>query len=171
MFCLTDSDWQTSLPVTFIDVTKYEMDTWWNKVVMFELSEKGTNLYFDLDVKILGNIDFLVHDVENDKICVVDTLWKDGNYMELAKQQKNSEAFYCYGNTSVMGWRDQTQKYLFQRLLEDPFITIRHFGDDTFINSHANKKYFSPMICDVTSSRYMKSMYDKRILIHVKDVL
>lgn len=171
MYCLTDGDWKTSLPITFIDVSNYELDTWWNKVAMFDsaISKDGVNLYFDLDVKIIGNIDFMVNDVEGDTVCVVDTLWKDGNFLELASQQKFADAFYCYGNTSVMGWRDQSQEYLFQCLMDDPFITVRNFGDDTFINKTARVKYFSPFICDIHSSRYMKSMSDKRILIHVKD--
>lgn len=172
MYCLTDSNWKTNLPITFVDVSSYELDTWWNKVAMFDssISKDGINLYFDLDVKITGNIDFMVGDVEEDKICVVDTLWKDGNFLELAKQQKFADAFYCYGNTSAMGWKDQTQEYLFHNLLNDPFITISNFGDDTYINKTARVKYFSPLICDITSSRYMKSMKDKRVLIHFKDL-
>lgn len=172
MVCLTDSEWETDYPIRFIDVSKYELDTWWNKVALFaeNISGRDINLYFDLDIDIVGNIDFLVEDVDLYKLCVVDTLWKDGNFIELGLKQKRGSAFYCYGNTSVMGWTGTSHDFLFKKLLEDPFIMVDHYGDDTYINGSGNIKYFRPLICDVSSSRYMKSMKDKRIIIHIKDL-
>lgn len=172
MICLTDSEWKTDYPIQFIDVSGYELDTWWNKVALFskDISGKSVNLYFDLDIEIVGNIDFLVQDVDIHKLAVVDTLWKDGNFVEEGLKQKRGSSFFCYGNTSVMGWTGESHDFLFERLLEDPFITVEHFGDDTYINGNGNIKYFQPLICDLNSSRYMKSIKDKRIIIHIKDL-
>lgn len=169
---MTDSKWQTDKPIEFIDVSHYELDTWWNKVAMFDspISRSGANIYFDLDVNITGNIDFLFHNIEKNKLCVVDTLWKDGNFVEDAiKSKKNGRGFYHYGNTSVMGWMDNDHQYLFDGLVEDPFLTIEHFSDDSYINTTASIKYFEPLICNVFSGRYSESMVDKRMWIHFKD--
>lgn len=172
MFCLTDSQWDTDCPITFIDVRKYDLDIWWNKVAMFDgsISGAGVNLYFDLDVDIVGSIDFLLDDLEKNKLCVVDTLWKDNNFVEESLLScKNGKAFYHYGNTSVMGWFASDHQYLLDNLIDDPFITIEHYGDDSYVNTTAKTKYFRPLICNVFSQRYSKSMVDKRIWIHFKD--
>ena len=171
LYCLTDSGWQTNLPITFIDVTEYQLDTWWNKLVMFDSNISGSdvNLYFDLDVKIIGNIDFLVEATNDDSLYVVDTIWKDGDYLLAKNSRKFGDAFYCYGNSSVLGWIGRTQHYLLEKLMEDPFITIEHYGDDTYLNKTAKIKYFNQKICDYHSKEAMYLMRDKRVLIHVKD--
>lgn len=133
-----------------------------------EYSAEGNNLYFDLDIDIIGNIDFLVNDIEINKLCVVDTLWKDGNFVVDGLNTRRGSSFYCYGNTSVMGWKDNSQTHLLENIIKNPFITTEHFGDDTYLNQNGNIKYFSRLICNVNSSRYMKSMIDKRIVTHYK---
>lgn len=170
MICLTDSRWDTDLPITFVDTTKYELDTWWNKVVMFDesISGLGVNLYFDLDVEIIGNIDFLVDGVIDDSLFVVDTVWKDDAYLKAKHFKKFGDAFYCYGNSSVLGWLGNTQDYLIKKLIADPFITMKHYGDDTYLNHYAKTKYFQQKICDYQST-VMSLMKDKRVLIHTKD--
>lgn len=134
------------------------------------VSKSGANIYFDLDVNIVGNVDFLFHDLEKNKLCVVDTLWKDGTFVEESiNSRKYGKAFYHYGNTSVMGWLDNDHQHLFDTLVNNPFLTIDHFGDDSYINTTASIKYFKPLICNVLSDRYTKSMVDKRMWIHFKD--
>lgn len=171
LHCLTDSVWQTNLPINFIDVTEYQLDTWWNKVAVFDtnISGPGINLYFDLDVKITGNIDFLIEDLEDDTLFVVDTIWKDVDYLLTQRSTKFGDAFYCYGNSSVLGWVGHSQHHLFEKLMNDPFITIKHYGDDTYLNSTAKIKYFDQKICDYHSKESMYLMKDKRVLIHFKD--
>jgi hypothetical protein len=170
LFCLTDSKWKTSLPIEFVDVTNYQLDTWWNKLVMFDSSVSGpdVNLYLDLDVKIVGNLDFLTH-IQYDGLYVVDSVWKGGDYLNARNYKKFGNAFYCYGNSSVLGWRGKSQQYLLDKVIEDPFITMKHFGDDTYLNSCANIKYFEQLICDYYSDDVMFQMRDKRVLIHFKD--
>jgi len=172
MFCLTDSKWDTDYPVKFIDVKKYDLDIWWNKVAMFDktISGVGVNLYFDLDVDIVGNIDFLLDDLEKNKLCVIDTLWKGNNYVEESiNSRKNGKAFYHYGNTSVMGWFADDHQYLLDNLINNPFITIEHYGDDSYVNTTAKTKYFKPLICTKCCPKYSKIMIDSKIWIHFRD--
>lgn len=172
MVCLTDSVWETNCPIQFVDVKHLELDTWWNKVALFskDISGSNINLYFDLDIDIVGSIDFLIEDLEADKLSVVDTLWKDGSFVEDGLKTKRGSSFFCYGNSSVMGWIGNSHNFLFEQLIDNPFIMVEHYGDDTYINKDGNIKYFRPLICDISSSRYMKRIVDKRIIIHIKDL-
>jgi hypothetical protein len=152
--CLTDQDNTSALPINFIRVEKYELDIWWNKILLFkeDISKDGINLYFDLDIKFKSNIDFLISDIQSDKLCVVDTPWKkdyfDENGIAIKKKlenfnHKNYKAFYCYGNSSVMGWIGQSQKHIYENFDENLFEILKeNFGDDTYINNFADKKYF-----------------------------
>ena len=163
LICLTDSDHKTDIPVRFIDITAVDLDTWWNKVLIFDnsISGQGQNLYFDLDTKIVGNVDFLLDEIEHNKLAVVDTPWKPKDIID--KDPK----FYCYGNSSVMGWFGDEHDYLSSLLLSDIFKhTAEHYGDDTFINHYGKIKYFSNKIQHAEKER----MYtrDPRILINYK---
>lgn len=143
--CLTDTKQQSDLPINFIDVDHYELDTWWNKVLIFskDISSDGINLYFDLDVLFTDNIDFLIKDPQDD-LYVVDTVWKNAKFFEL---NKDKDAFTGYGNSSVMLWKGKQFDYLTEMLLLDPFKhTTDHFGDDTFINMWGNCRYLDRRI-------------------------
>ena len=119
-----------------------------------DISKERINLYFDLDIDILKNIDCLIDDIEKEKLCVVDTFWKNSQSYFENVELKNLKSFVEYGNTSVMGWIGKSQNYLFEYFYNDIFKhTIEHFGDDTFINRNANKKYFKPVI--VLSEAYL----------------
>lgn len=147
--CLTDRDESSDKPIEFIRVDGYELDTWWNKVLIFKdgVSGESINLYFDLDVSIVRMIDSLIDDIEHDKLCVVDTVWKDREWNdEIIMDRK--DAFISYGNSSVMGWIGRSHDFLTQMLLEDVYKhTSEHYGDDTFIQKYGRIKYFKRAIC------------------------
>ena len=146
--CLTDQENISNFPIEFIRIEQYELDTWWNKMLIFkdDISKEKINLYFDLDIDILDNFDELLDQIEPNKLCLVDTPWKN-THEYFTHALKNSAAFIEYGNTSVMGWIGKSQNNLFEYFYSDIFKhTSEHFGDDTFINRNANKKYFSNII-------------------------
>lgn len=147
MVCLTDREF--SVPgVQTIDVSSYDLETWWNKVLLFDQTiSRDVNLYFDLDVKIHKNIDCLLEQIDDTNITVVDTPWKDKKYFDQKLVSvfayQRADAFLHYGNTSVMGWKGNKQ-YIVDLLLSDIFThTSQHFGDDTFINKYAKVNYFN----------------------------
>lgn len=114
------------------------------------------NIYFDLDIKFTENIDFLVADIQQENLCVVDTPWKnpyfdkEGKFLKKHVEKynhKNHDAFYCYGNTSVMGWIGKSQKYIYEDFDQNMFEILKNnFGDDTYINNFAKTKYFKDAI-------------------------
>ena len=154
--CLTDLDQESFYPIKFVNIDHYELDTWWNKLLIFyeDYSHEGINLYFDLDITINKNINCLIDDIEEGKLTVVDTPWKDDWYFS----QKDSDGYQMkryleYGNSSVMGWYSRTQKHLTDIFFSDIFKhTAEHYGDDTFINRQADKKYFKTIIGPVEDS-------------------
>lgn len=169
-YCLTDTNHNSIYPINFIDISSYQLDTWWNKVLIFDktISGNNQNLYFDLDIDISDNIDFLIDDLDNNKLAVVDTIWKQQKYFDQLKKFKRASSFISYGNSSVMGWIGNSHQFLVDMLLEDlNKHTIEHFGDDTFINKYGNIKYFSQFIGWAGNLKYVD---EKKILIGYKDL-
>jgi len=168
--CLTDQENISNFPIEFIQVEQYELDTWWNKVLIFknDISKEGINLYFDLDINFKNNIDFLIKD-PNDDLYVIDTVWKNEKYFEL---NKGLDAFTSYGNSSVMLWKGNNFNYLCEMLLLDPFKhTIDHYGDDTFINMWGNCKYLDRRIIPHNFSNSSTHLInDPVIFINYKDI-
>lgn len=145
--CLTDSD-NEHPDIKFINVSQYDLDTWWNKVLIFDNKySKDVNLYFDLDVIINSSIDPLISQLDDTHIFTVDTPWKNKQYFAQkylgVRAYKIADALFRYGNSSVMGWRGNHQ-YLVDLLLSDIFThTSKHYGDDTFIHQHGRIKHFN----------------------------
>ena len=78
--CLSDRDIKHP-EISTVRIDSYDLDTWWNKVLIFDQTISGdSNLYFDLDVKINSNIDFLFNQINEENISVVDTPWKTEKY-------------------------------------------------------------------------------------------
>ena len=101
----------------------------WHKLALFE--KVGKNLFFDLDVEINGDIDFLVwNDEDFKKLHVLDsTKWVN-------PQMATSERFVTRNNTfinsSVMRWEDSYS--IFEKFMEKRDLYLRLYeGIDRFI--------------------------------------
>jgi len=163
--CLTDRYWIRE-PIEFIDVDQYQLDTWWNKMLIFnpQYNKFDTCLYFDLDVKINRDITHIINEIDDEHLFVVDTPWKDEDYFTRFSHRFKTSAFLEYGNTSVMGWKKNSHQYLLGMFMGDIFKhTVEHYGDDTFINRNGNIKYFKSV--SITLPCYYK---DEDILINYK---
>lgn len=166
LICLTDWHYLEHSDIEFINITDYDLDTWWNKVLVFDSSiSNDINLYFDLDTMIYKNIDLLVEQIDDKHITVVDTPWKNEQYFAQkykgVRAYKIADALFHYGNTSVMGWKGSKQ-FLVDMLFEDMFTHVsQHYGDDTFINKYGNVRYF-----DADIQRYYLGMPSPLIAIN-----
>ena len=146
--CLTDGPSRIENNIQYHNIEKFELDTWWNKLLIFhsDYSSDDINLYFDLDLKINSNIDTLVDDIEKDLLCVVDTPWKDDKFFERARY-RNTLSLVHYGNSSVMGWIGKSQHYIYKNFEENIFEILKsHYGDDGYINGFARVKYFKDIM-------------------------
>ena len=91
-------------------------------------------------------MDFLLNNITEENITVVDTVWKNENYFKNAKKVRRNSAFFSYGNSSVLGWTGNSHQFLVDMLFDYPMHTIEHFGDDTYINKYGKIKYFDQKI-------------------------
>ena len=163
--CLTDHNWNRE-PIETIQVGEYELDTWWNKLLIFDpqFSKNNTSLYFDLDTKITTDITYMIDELDDDHLFVVDTPWKDQEYFNQTSSRVNTKAFLEYGNTSVMGWKNKSHGYLLGILMSDIFKhTAEHYGDDTFINRSGNIKYFKSVSIDYSNADILINHTTKNI--------
>lgn len=145
-FCLTDKpkkDYDIPIVRKFPDV--------WNKMHFFNYI--GNSLYFDLDIKIHDNIDFLADDFEH--FTLIDSSkWKD-NKKDLGFKVRNNTLV----NTSVMRWsfaQDIYQKFANNH---DTFFRL-YKGIDRFIyNENITYKYFdTDMIMSWKDKNYTKKV-------------
>lgn len=129
-FCITDEPqekWDIPLVRKFPDV--------WNK--MHFLNYVGDSLYFDLDIEIHDNIDFLADDFE-DFTLIDSRKWKDNK--EDLKFKITSNTFV---NTSIMRW--SFAQHIYQKFANNHDTYIRLYkGIDRFIyNENISYKYFN----------------------------
>ena len=107
----------------------------WNKMTLF--SKIGKCLYFDLDVEINGNIDWLVWNEEDfDKLTLINSMsWVDPKLMSLDRFIFRNNTFI---NSSVMRWGDSYK--IFERFMEKRDLYIRLYsGIDRFIFNERNR--------------------------------
>lgn len=128
-YCLTDNvekDYD-------IPVTHPELRGVFHKLTLFQFT--GNCLYFDLDIEINDNIDFLAS--EFDKFTVIDsTPWKKEKLRTLLI---NNDTLV---NSSIMRWSDNTK--ILEKFLKKRDLYLRLYsGIDRFIfNEDIKYKYF-----------------------------
>lgn len=130
-YCYTDK------PEKKYDVpVKYpELRGWWHKLTLLEY--KGNNLYFDLDIQINDNIDFLTEEF-NTLTLINSQGWKNYNQNELTfSVNKNTLV-----NSSIMRWSNQ--QHIFEKFMSNRDTWLRLYpGIDRWIyNEKIDYKYF-----------------------------
>ncbi len=96
----------------------------WHKLALLE--NKGDSLFFDLDVKINSNINFLCEDF--DKFSLLDsTAWKTKESMNMFRINQNTLV-----NSSVMRWSNHA--HIFEKFQKHRDMYLRLYsGIDRFI--------------------------------------
>ena len=125
--CITDNPEGLDSDINIIHFPKDNLaiKSWWSKLYMFarELPLDGTILYFDLDVVIFRNIDYL-WTFEPGKFCII----QDFNRCRV------KDWHVC--NSSVMRWEAGSLEHLWQIYMQDPGkVWGRNHGDQDFITA------------------------------------
>ena len=104
---------------------------WWYKMEIFShvYQLEGNNLYVDLDVVIVNNIDcFWNYNPDQFRIC------HDFN----RAFSKN----ISFSNSSIMAWKSNSMVWLYNKFVEDIQYNIHKYrGDQDFIHDQIEKKY------------------------------
>jgi len=99
--------------------------SWWYKIQMFDPRHgiSGPLLYFDLDVVIVDNIDWML-DLPQDKFCAV----KDFRYLWKANRQEI--------NSSIMFWQPQRYHWIWEEFTNRTRQAVikKHAGDQDYLN-------------------------------------
>jgi hypothetical protein len=71
-YCLTDRE-KISDNINVIKIPKPELQNWWNKMHLYNpaIGLEGNNLYMDLDVVIVGNLDEFFTFGKDEDFCVI----------------------------------------------------------------------------------------------------
>ena len=112
---------------------KYDLETWWNKLLIFE--NVGPCLYFDLDVIIHSNINHLVRD----DFHMINGFWKICSAAKYIDDRPDIGT--SYANSSVMSWTDS--RSILDHFMKDPEKYIFQYrGDDRYLHHEHNYKTY-----------------------------
>ena len=109
--------------------------SWWYKMQMFNVHQhRRCLLYFDLDVVITGNIDW-IWDLDREKF------WAIHDFRRIWRPN------WAGINSSVMFWDNSQYSWIWKNFLENNIdVTVKRFhGDQDFLNSQlsrASKRFF-----------------------------
>ena len=129
--CMTDlpeKEYDEALPYPYLKGV-------WNKLSLFE--KTGKSLYFDLDVEITSNIDWLVWNYEDfKKLSVIDsTKWVHTNNQSEMKFAIRNNTFV---NSSVMRWENSYG--IFQKFMDKRDLYLRLYsGIDRFLYNEKDR--------------------------------
>ncbi len=133
----------TDKPETTYDIpVKYDfLKGVWHKIALLEFS--GPSLYFDLDIKINDNINFLAKDFKD--FTVIDSQpWKEtqDNFLKINFDFKFKLFGNTFLNTSIMRWSNSSDicKYFLSN--KDKFLVDYQATDRFIYNEKLPYKYF-----------------------------
>lgn len=122
-FCFTEDKKDIHKEIIVKDLPAINLSGWWYKPYFFEenLFEKNSiNLYMDLDIVIINNIDKLINYNEKKFVGLQDPIRKF-----------NSNKVFL--NSSIMRWQASEYNYLWSNLKNNTLLTKRYKGDQDYI--------------------------------------
>lgn len=126
-YCFTEDPTGLREEIQIIENTlEYNLQGVWNKLILFKkgVLPDGIKLFFDIDIVIQGNIDYLL-DHLNPGLTKVKAFWKDPNIKCF-----NFDMQY---NSSIMLWEDDLS-HIWDYFIEDPdHFTWKYLGIDRFL--------------------------------------
>ncbi len=156
--CLTDdvSQFQGLDFCKLIDVSEYDLDRWWYKMVLFKngICKKDTKcIFFDLDSKIIAPLNSIIkHDemlylaTNTDKI--------DSQYINAAVRHQKGKHL-TIANSSLMTWLGGDHEFLWNKFNSDAeTYMLSYAGNDEFVTFEYDKY-------DLIDHKYISTSYTK----------
>ena len=135
-YCYTDNPSNIREEVQIINIEE-EFDVWWNKLAMFKTGfvPPGPCLFFDMDVVIQKNIDFILDYLDPEKLTMIKSYWKyfdPEEYGPNCKKRKNR--YNTLKNSSVLLWNSDFLNHIWEHFYEDPdWYQLKYQGIDRFL--------------------------------------
>ena len=129
--------------IKIIDISKWQYDGWWNKMLLFnpEIDKEGINIYFDLDLTIQNDISNIDQFIFPHLLTAVYSFWKPIDWLDLNKQEKSVQEdpdmrFPTFYNSSVMGWVGHTMHQVWRDFYkDDQYIMNQYRGNDDYLGN------------------------------------
>ena len=140
---LTNFTTITHPSIRVVDISKWEYDGWWNKMLLFhpDIDLDGKNIYLDLDVTIQNDISQLGEFIFPKLLTKVYCYWKPIDWLDTSKQEKAVREdpdmrFPSFYNSSVMGWVGHTLHDVWNSFYEDDqYIMTMYRGNDDYLGN------------------------------------
>lgn len=115
------------------------LDGWWNKIYLFDRCSDNLNIYFDLDVVIQNNLDWLLKDTGG--LQLIDNSWH--NPWDPSKMNRYDHDL-CY-NSSVMIWKGRLLQIV-DTFFDNLDFNLKTFrGLDGFLSSEIANAMFDTL--------------------------
>ena len=139
-FCLTNESSIASPDVNLMDVSKYDMWGWWNKMLLFKkpYTQPGLNIYIDLDTVIQRDITDIIYYAVHNKLTTIYCYFKPIDWERQAYPASGFNPFFKHVtlmNSSFMMWYDDELEFIwnqFEREMDKTMVVLR--GNDEYLN-------------------------------------
>jgi len=132
-YCLTDNRGQNfNSNIKIIDVPKPVMNSWWNKMHLFnkQLKIEGDILYMDLDVVILNKLDKFFNSFDERKFCVIRDFGQPTTTI----------------NSSVIKYNLKWHSFIFDNYIKDK---------NKYDKMHGDQNVLTDMLFDADDTQFM----------------
>lgn len=118
-----------------------DLESYWWKICLFNLDLEGPILYFDLDIVIQNNFDYIINQIEDDKILTINGrhygVWYpfDGTHHNILTIPEAKI------NSSIIGFYNNHSNIYYDFLSDIDSNIIVYYGLDRFLSEKYFKKF------------------------------
>lgn len=148
-YCYTDDPQHIDPHVNIIPYKDYYLDGVWNKLCLFQQgfgNLTGKCLFFDLDLALLNNIDYIINSRSFSSLCFIKAQWRNPQdeykYFLMLENPKHkippSQVVMMRNvgriNSSMILWEADTQNHIWDHFIQNPEYYMNYYlGIDRFI--------------------------------------
>ena len=124
-YCYTDNseDFNSNIKIIPIET---DLESWWNKIELLNIFDKGENILLDLDIVILNPLERLCS-IKTRTVSVLYSQWKEG----FLKDKTRYPTLY---NSSIMKWYGDQGKEIYNYFNENKqLILFKYSGIDRYL--------------------------------------
>lgn len=163
-YCLTDN--LLDLPKNVVGVglnESLDLDSYWWKICLFNLGWNEHILYFDLDIIIQNNFDYIFEDIDDRKIKCLN-ISDAGIYYPFDGSKNNIMAIpQTFLNSSIMLFKPINFAKLYDKFISNiDYNIVHYYGLDRFISHNTVDISFFDFKKDYYYRAKGQESYDKR---------
>ena len=124
-YCYTDNSKDLNSDIRIVPI-QTDLESWWNKIELLNIFDKGENILLDLDIVILNPLERLCS-IKTRTVSVLYSQWKEGFL-------KGNTKYPTLYNSSVMKWHGNQGKEIYNYFNENKqLILFKYSGIDRYL--------------------------------------